>query len=137
MITTDDVVAAARSYIGTPWVHRGRDREGMDCAGLLIAVARDLGLNYPGKLFYERLPDVAFARALLEEFTEPEQEVKPGCIVLLTMARRPQHMGFIGDYKQEQSLIHSYMTVNRVCEHRIDEKWRRRIVYARRIKGVA
>jgi cell wall-associated NlpC family hydrolase len=35
---------AARDYLGVPWRHRGRDRNGLDCLGLVILAARGVGL---------------------------------------------------------------------------------------------
>lgn len=47
-VTGEMVVAAARKYVGVPFVDRGRDRnEGLDCIGLLLCVARDLDLRFP------------------------------------------------------------------------------------------
>jgi len=39
------VCAAARSYLGVPWVGQGRSRQGVDCSGLVIMAFRDAG--YP------------------------------------------------------------------------------------------
>ncbi|HEY0004537.1 MAG TPA: hypothetical protein VGB17_06970 [Pyrinomonadaceae bacterium] len=44
-VTRKQIVEAARSYIGVPYVAGGQDRSGVNCAGLLIAVGRDLGLS--------------------------------------------------------------------------------------------
>lgn len=44
MPTPDQVLAAARSYLGVPWKPRGRDRRGLDCGGLIRVVGIDLGL---------------------------------------------------------------------------------------------
>jgi len=44
IVTGSDVVAQARKYMGVRWAHQGRSPAGMDCAGLVIRVAQDLGL---------------------------------------------------------------------------------------------
>jgi len=58
------VVEAARQYIGNPWVFGGRNRlNGLDCIGLLVLIAEDLGIShlmndynwtdYPPQFFFE------------------------------------------------------------------------------------
>jgi cell wall-associated NlpC family hydrolase len=39
------IIAAARSWLGVPWRHQGRTRQGVDCAGLVVLVGRGLGLD--------------------------------------------------------------------------------------------
>jgi len=43
----DDVVAAARRYLGVPYVFGGEDSSGMDCSGLVQRVFADLGVAVP------------------------------------------------------------------------------------------
>ncbi|MEO1721224.1 MAG: hypothetical protein AAFR84_02335 [Pseudomonadota bacterium] len=43
MIGRDEIVATALAFNGVPFRHGGRDRAGLDCVGLPIAVARELG----------------------------------------------------------------------------------------------
>ena len=60
MTTRADVVAEARTWLGTKWIHQHRAKgQGVDCAGLIICVVRDLGLlsadfDING---YSRMPD--------------------------------------------------------------------------------
>ena len=34
-----DILAHARGYLGTPWVHQGRSSAGLDCLGLALQYA--------------------------------------------------------------------------------------------------
>ncbi len=46
MPTGDEIVDAARKYISVRWRHQGRHRKfGIDCVGLLVLTAQDLGLS--------------------------------------------------------------------------------------------
>ncbi len=42
MITGEQIVAAARGYVGTPFKLYGRDKNGIDCLGLIVCVAREV-----------------------------------------------------------------------------------------------
>ena len=44
-VTPDMIVAEARTWLGVLWRHQGRTRAGIDCVGLLVCVARALGLS--------------------------------------------------------------------------------------------
>jgi cell wall-associated NlpC family hydrolase len=45
--TGGDVVAAAKKYLGVPYVFGGEDGSGMDCSGLVQRVYADLGIEVP------------------------------------------------------------------------------------------
>jgi len=44
IVNDNELVAAARRYIGTPWRDRGRSTTGLDCIGLLAVAMRDCGV---------------------------------------------------------------------------------------------
>ena len=106
-----DIVAAARGYLGAKWQHQGRSDEAMDCAGLVIKVAHDLGLSDFDKTDYRRLSSpsemLSICRANLVEISRTELRI--GDVVVLVCGGNP-HIGFIGDYKPAPgvlTLIHS------------------------------
>lgn len=132
-----DVVEAARRYIGTPWLHCCSSPAGMDCAGLLLAVASDLGLARPDAVAYDQLPDLGLLDRMLSSFTTATTVLRPGVILRLSVAGRPQHLGIAGNYFNGGiSIIHAYMVTGSVVEHRLDDKWQKRIVRMHSMKGV-
>ena len=137
-ITTGrDVVRTARAFVGGPWRHQGRDAFGLDCAGLLLAVAHRLHLAHPQALHYPPLPPLCLFDMLLVEYCWPISEPELGCVLRLLVAGRAQHLAIAGDYPDGGlTLIHALMNVGRVTEHRLDAKWQRRIVSAWCIRGV-
>ena len=46
MTERHDIVTCARQFLDVRFVHQGRSREGLDCLGLLIATAREAGLDF-------------------------------------------------------------------------------------------
>lgn len=130
------LVEQARTYIGTPWRHRGRNRRGIDCGGLIVCVYADLGVKLPDIERYGREPHKdGLMRAVRAAFGEPVACPSIGDVVVMTSAaygaKEPHHMGIIGDHQHHGlSLIHSdgEHGVSRVIEVGLSETYRRRIV---------
>ncbi len=142
MITGEDVVAYARTQLGVPWVHQGRlPGQALDCAGLIICAARELGLVPPDFDVngYSRSPDGTMV-PLLDQFCERINAPELGCIVCMQVARQPQHVGIAGDYPRGGlSLIHATNSAKpaRVVEHKLVQLSNLRIVGAWRMPGMA
>lgn len=127
------LVAAARSYLGVPFRHRGRTRNGMDCIGLLWRAYADCGVTLKDRKVYGREP---YRDGLREELQsqlgdplEFDALWKPGDVVLIEFHGVPHHVAFFGDYLHGGlSLIHSYGDVGYVTEHRLDDAWTQRIL---------
>lgn len=133
-VTRQQVIDAARAYLGVRFHHQGRCRAGLDCAGLLVCVARDLGIstacdwsNYP------RIPDGAAMQRTLDNCGARRVEAfRPGDFVLMRFNGQPQHIAIVTD----RGIIHSYLAARRVVEHGLDGIWRARIVAAYSFEGV-
>lgn len=119
-----DIVAEARTHIGTRWVHQGRlPGHALDCAGLLIVVARSLGLV--GDDFdingYGRMPDGTMLQ-WCEAHMQRVHEIELGAVLALATKEEPQHLGIVGDYVHGGwSLIHACNAAHppRVIETRL------------------
>ncbi|GAB4511253.1 MAG: peptidase [Roseibium sp.] len=125
-MTGEDIVAAARRWLGTPFHHQGRVRGvGVDCAGLVIGAARELGIMDIDVTGYGHRPDdeemERLVRAHLAEI--PLAEAAPGDVLLILIDRRPQHLAIRSDV----GMIHAYAPARKVVEHRIDAVWAARI----------
>jgi hypothetical protein len=104
----------------------GRSTEGLDCAGLLICVARDLGIvpkdfDVPN---YRMRPDGHSLLSLCDLHLEPTEELEIGGVAVIAVDRYPQHLGIVGDYRHGGfSLIHACNARSvqppRVIEHRL------------------
>jgi cell wall-associated NlpC family hydrolase len=125
MTTRAEVVAEARSWISTPWVHQHRTKGiAVDCAGLVIGVARSLGLvpadfDVPA---YKRQPNGTMIDLCAAHMTRVDQaQMQPGDVLIVAVDMDPQHMGIVGDYAHGGlSLIHAASTGQRgVVETRL------------------
>ncbi|MEW5708785.1 MAG: peptidase P60 [Pseudomonadota bacterium] len=138
MVTRADIVAKAREYLGTPFHHQGRVKGvGVDCAGLVICVARDLGLTDFDTIDYGRHADGARMRALLEAHLErvPFSEARPGDVLYLWFVKEGQHLAFLTELDPPY-VLHATAAYRKVVEHRLDETWRARVAGAYRFPGV-
>jgi cell wall-associated NlpC family hydrolase len=138
-MTGQDIITEARSWLGVRWCHQGRTREGVDCIGLIGAVALALGApgatqwrDTPAFHSYGRQPDpkvlMAGCELLLDRITTPVV----GDIVVMRFRLYPQHFGFFTG----NSLIHAYAQARKVVENGVDEKWGARIVSTWRLRGI-
>ena len=124
MTTRAQVVAEARSWVGTPWMHQQRVKGiGIDCIGLIICVARDLGLSPPGTDFtgYGRRPDGKMLSLCDEHMVRIRRDdLQPGDVLVMAIEHDPQHMGIVGDYRHGGlSLIHAASKAGKVVETRL------------------
>lgn len=120
VITRQQIVAEARSWIGTPWHHHARIKGvGCDCIGFTRGVATELGIigedisSWNGVqrfLKYTQHPDgknlLEACRAYLIPISKEKMQM--GDVVLITLHEHPQHMGILGDYRNGGlSIIHA------------------------------
>lgn len=132
MITRQAIVDAARRYLGVRYRHQGRSLAGMDCAGLIVRVAQDLGIKAIDMEGYGRTPDGNALKETLGSQAIPVRFHHRGDILLMRFDSDPQHLAIVTEY----GMIHSYAGARKVVEHRIDEQWAKRIVAAYAFPGV-
>lgn len=125
-----DIVTAARSYMGVRWLHQGRSREGIDCAGLVLKVAHELGLTEFDTADYAPQATDETMLALCSEHMQPVEfaDLRPGDVVVMAYDDN-RHLAFVGDYLYGGlSLIHAYSQApRRVVEHRFADEFTARV----------
>lgn len=129
-MTPQELIAEARTWIGTPYHHGGRIRgAGCDCVSFTASLLESMGLS--GIV----LPDVYKIRpdgtllAHLERNRDLYREIsvnemQAGDVVLIRLYKEPQHFAL---YTGEGTVIHSDMR-HGVVESAFDEGWRSRLV---------
>jgi len=136
-MTIDDILSAARQCIGTPFRHQGRlIGFGLDCAGVAIHVARQIGVAHLDVSGYGRTPANGHLERSLDSQPCLERvalgDRKSGDLLLMRFASDPQHLAICaGD-----TIIHAYESVGQCCEHRLSSMWAARIVRVYRFRGV-
>jgi cell wall-associated NlpC family hydrolase len=137
------IVACARTWLGTPWHHHACVKGvGVDCVHLGAGVLAELGVDVPPLPPYERAPDGVTLIAMCDEHLEriARHEMGPGDFVVIEWGNGiPHHFGILGDYRHGgMSLIHADGRggARRVVEHRLVWTTRMRLVAAYRLPGV-
>jgi cell wall-associated NlpC family hydrolase len=123
--TADAVVSEARTWVGVPFRHQGRDRNGIDCVGLPIAVLQALGAvpaefeitDYPRQPYQGNLEQRIIAHCT------PLPDAVPGCLIALKWQRSLAHVAL---YTDADTLIHALERHARVIEHGFRGLWRTR-----------
>jgi hypothetical protein len=118
-------------------VHQGRTRRGIDCAGLLVVVAHELGLTTYDTTAYGRYPRNGELDQHLSEHCLPwAGAITAGLVAEMSMRREPRHVGLIVPYVLGGfALLHSATGLG-VVEHRLSPAWERRIAKLYALPGV-
>lgn len=129
-----DVICEARRWIGTPFHHQGRLLGvGVDCAGLVVGVARALGVCDYDVAGYGREPYQGLLQREVEGQLTPIAVPEPGAVLLMRFQTEPQHLGI---YTSSDTIVHAYEHVGRCLEHRFSDVWRARVVQSYVLPGV-
>ena len=141
-MTPEAIVASARAAIGTPFRHQGREAgRGLDCAGLLVHVAREIGADPRDRGGYARMPTGGQIEEALQDHVDagvlvrvPLAEMQEGDLILMRFdsERASRHLGICAG----ATMVHSWAQVGKVCEHGITPEWRARIARVYRFTGV-
>lgn len=123
-------IAAARSLMHVRWQHQGRDKRGVDCAGLVIYSLKKIGRPVSDALGYGRLPYRGMLETLVRQnLGEPlpaDAKLQAGDVPLMKFVGSELcHCGIVTDYYLGGfSLLHAFAQNKEVVEHRIDKQWK-------------
>ncbi len=120
-LTRDNVVASAREYMGVPFRHQGRNALGIDCVGLVLLTAKNVGAceqdfdyaDYPRRSPHSEAFMDVFKEKLVQVSTS---SLKKGDVVALREPIFPCHCGIIGERFGELTLIHAFAPYKKVTE---------------------
>lgn len=136
MITREEWVKQARTWIGTPFHHQGRLKGvGADCVGFLLGVGAELGIEAPpDNPRYGRRPGKETLVSGIDPYLQeiPLNEAGAADMLVFNLAGMPQHVSML---TTPDTMIHSANPMG-VVEVTYDQHWRERAVKAYRLPGV-
>jgi cell wall-associated NlpC family hydrolase len=123
VITNAEFIAAARSWLGVPYLHQGRSRLGVDCVGFLACCAADMGvLPAPVPANYGRVQQGAL-KDYMVKYGKPAPAAAAGVVVVI---RWPQavHAAHIA-LCTGPTILQCYEIAGGVIETRYGAPWTR------------
>lgn len=117
-IKANELVETAKSLVGTRYRHQGRNEVGLDCAGLIIVVAKSLGLTNKDTTSYSRRPNVSEFTAFMIETNctqLPYGKHEHGDILRMNTAGWPVHVAIYEvDERGQEWYIHAFLPHKKV-----------------------
>lgn len=120
-------VQAARSYLGVPFRHQGRNRvSGLDCAGLIIVSLQDIGKEPYDCTAYRSIPDPNVILQAAYKNAKPctVEALQHGDVIVFRIGKLPQHLAI---YTDKNTLIHSLRDKG-VVEQKFNASWESRLI---------
>lgn len=137
-MTRDEIVAEARTWIGTPFHHQGRKKGiGVDCAGIIAGVLQRFDVPHKDHENYTREESTHMMRQSLDEALVKIDRLEPGAVVLFFLRRR-ENTCHVGIMETDSTIIHADMRhgVKKVTRMRLSAGWMKRIHTIYRLPGV-
>jgi len=138
-VVAETIVAAARDYVGVPWRHLGRSRTGVDCIGLVLLAAREVGVELPDPAPYAREPQgTRLLEGILGHATRVA-EASQGDVLLFRMGLYGGHVGIASVHPAwgVPACLHAYAPRRQVVEQPMDAELRAGMLGAFRLPALA
>ena len=129
-------------YIGLPFREHGRDRNGVDCWGLVVLTATErFGIRLPTYVAdYASTHDADDIGRLVRGQMDLWREVsrgheRPGDVVLMRLLNQPMHVGMV---VARGWMLHIEQGIDACLERYDGAKWRRRVmgIYRFQMTGI-
>ncbi|MBN9542319.1 MAG: DUF1287 domain-containing protein [Alphaproteobacteria bacterium] len=124
------LTCSARQYLNVPFRHQGRNSHiGLDCIGLIMLVAKEIGINLIDEKDYPRIPQGDyFLNKITSQLPKKQtKDIAEGDMILFNINGAPSHVGIATFHGNEPYIIHSYAPLKKVVEHRLTDDWIQKI----------
>lgn len=137
----EKIVEIAKTKVGIPFHHIGRNDFGYDCAGLFLECLKQVN-RYEEDMdlrAYGRNPEGNKIAKIFNKYFDKIgiEDLKNGDALLFKYVNNPQHIAIFYELEGKGYMIHAYgdPSVYRVVDHIFDESWRKRFVMGYRLKN--
>ena len=126
------IADTARKYIGVRFKHRGRGRDGLDCAGLVLLSCKDAGQQVQDYINYNERPNqTVLIEQMSGRFDKIQvSEARRGDILIISIGSRVQHMAILCGL----TIIHANSRAGRVVESAYSPAQKKYVIAAYRVK---
>lgn len=137
LIKRQDIVDAARRYVGVPFKKGGRDARGMDCIGLLLLVGWELGIPLADTRKYTMNPEVELMKEFVygQSVRRPISPVVNGSIAIFKQSVFPMHTGIMTRDRGQMMVINANLKLRAVVEQPFAD-WKSELIEFRDYEGV-
>ena len=121
MITTEQLINEARTWVETPFHHNQMCKGvGADCIGVVAASALACGISLPNLPRAYPLRANGTLRPYLDKYLNRSHVMQPGDVLLMSFDNEPHHVALFCGH----TIIHAYAQVRKCVEQEIDDYWR-------------
>lgn len=150
-ITPEQIVAQARTWLGTKYHHQGRLKKstrgpgGVDCLGLVIGVIDELGMQdgngkalvHADEFNYSMYPERGRLVGSISKHLRhvPVEQMRVGDLLLFRTFKDPQHVGLLTNYPGgDLGMVHCNSSAGKVVEQPLSMTWIRMLTHVYRFK---
>lgn len=139
-LTREAIVAEARTWCGTPFMHQqSLNGVGVDCVGLILGVGRELGIlqispaEWEPFAAYTRQPNPARMRKAMRRFLDESAHDRLNLPPIGSIgwfgwrADLPMHLAITAEFDGRATMIHAFEHQKFCVENSIDQLWRDRV----------
>jgi len=124
----NDIVEAAKSFLGVKWVHQGRRPDAVDCAGLVVLTGKKAGVldeNYKDYINYSRRPDGIQFKKQFDKYADRVawNKAQEGDILIFGEGIYNFHCGILFFKHGKPHMIHGYYESGKVMETPLTPYW--------------
>lgn len=129
-----DISKAALAMVGSPFHAQGRlPGIGLDCIGVVVCVARELGVPHSDLTAYPMRPNGMLQPLLDQQLVRVHREPREGDVLLMSFAGAPHHVAVMVDGGR---IAHAYATVRKCVVQSYTDHWRAKVRAVYEFPGV-